>query len=120
VSNYFHPLGFAYFADGAHLDMNELEPTVSEGTSSCAETATCPAPMYFMGNSYLGTYSNSQEVADITKGETDFGLDIYEPTFAHPLADWAGQQPFQVKVNFDDKTYVQDLFYFCHVSFSDM
>lgn len=28
-SNYMHPLGFAYFPDGAHVDKNELEPVVS-------------------------------------------------------------------------------------------
>jgi hypothetical protein len=28
-SNYMHPLGYAYFPDGAHEDMNELEPVVS-------------------------------------------------------------------------------------------
>jgi len=28
-SNYYHPLGLAYYADGAHDDVDELEPVVS-------------------------------------------------------------------------------------------
>lgn len=28
-SNYMHPMGFAYFPDGAHVGKNELEPIVS-------------------------------------------------------------------------------------------
>jgi hypothetical protein len=28
-TNYYHPLGLAYYADGAHDDVDELEPVVS-------------------------------------------------------------------------------------------
>lgn len=31
-SNYFHPLGLAYYPDGAHDDKDELEPVVSQAT----------------------------------------------------------------------------------------
>lgn len=43
-SNYYHPIGFAYFADGAHDDVDELEPGIAPyGTSSdCAQTLSCP------------------------------------------------------------------------------
>ena len=29
-TNYYHPLGLAYYADGAHDDVDELEPVVSQ------------------------------------------------------------------------------------------
>ena len=118
VSNYYHPLGFAYLADGAHVPVNELEPTVSEGTSGCDSNATCPAPMYFLNGKYLGVYSNIPKVADATTNEEDFGLDAYEPQFFYPITDWAGLGTFSIQLKFDDPTYTNDFFYFCHVSTS--
>jgi hypothetical protein len=117
VSNYFHPLGFAYFPDGAHDNKNELEPVVSEGTSDCASNATCPAPMYHSTGlgGYLGSYSNDPDVAPVTTDEEDFGLDHYEPLFYYPLREWLGFGNFSIKLRFDDDTYSNDLFYFCHV-----
>lgn len=116
-SNYYHPLGFAYFPDGAHESVEELEPAVTAKVDAvCRATATCPAPMYFLGDRYLGTYSNIEEVAPITVNEENFGLDDYEPMFFHPVGDWASYGDFSVKVNFDDDSYDRDLFYFCHVS----
>jgi hypothetical protein len=116
ISNYYHPLGLAYFPDGAHVDKNELEPTVTEGTSDCAATASCPAPMYFTKGKYQGTYSNIAETMNVTSGEADFGLDHYEPIFVYPITEWAEHLPYQVQLRFDDETYTKDLFYFCHVS----
>lgn len=128
-TNYYHPMGFAYYPDGAHDGKPELEPGVSgsgDGTISaaqtqnatltCADTATCPAPMYFMGDTYLGSYSNIPDVTNRTVGITDFGLDLYEPKFFHPLIDWINYGNFSVHLNFDDDTYTKDIFYFCHVS----
>ena len=36
-SNYFHPLGFSYFADGAHDGKEELEPGVGLGSDRSCE-----------------------------------------------------------------------------------
>lgn len=114
---WYHPLGFAYFPDGAHDGLPELEPTVTESTTSdCATTATCPAPMYFIRDEYQGTYCNIPELCDVTEGETDFGLDVYEPLFVHPLAEWMAIKPFKIMLRYDDDSYDKDLFYFCHVS----
>lgn len=55
-SNYYHPLGFAYYADGAHDDVDELEPGITQTSSDCKATLTCPAPMYYSGDTYLGQY----------------------------------------------------------------
>jgi hypothetical protein len=119
-SNYMHPLGFAYFPDGAHADLAELEPAVTatsiqRASVNCVANATCPAPMYFSGDDYLGVYSNIPEAKDVTFGEEDFGLDAYEPLFFSSVGDWAAMDPFSVKLHFDDEFHNEDVFYFCHV-----
>jgi hypothetical protein len=116
-SNYFHPLGFAYFHDGAHADLDELEPGIPPyGTNSvCNANLTCPAPMYFLNGTYLGTYSNIEEILPPTTGEENFGLDDYEPLFFHPVDAWASYGEFSVQLRFDNPEFTQDIFYFCHI-----
>ena len=114
-----HALGFSYVPDGAHADAPELEPAVSASdTAACIADATCPAPMYMKDDQYLGVYSNIPEIAPVTTGEEDFGLDVYEPEFFYPLGDWAGAGTYSIKLRFDDTTVTQDIFYFCHVRVS--
>jgi hypothetical protein len=117
-SNYYHPLGFSYFADGAHDEQDELEPGIApyNTSSSCADTLSCPSPMYIMNGTYLGTYSNIPAVLDITEGEDNFGLDEYEPLFFRPLREWAGFGKFEVRIRFNVEDFTKDIFYFCHVS----
>ena len=102
---------------GDHDDKPELEPGVAPyGTnSSCAKNLTCPAPMYFLNGTYLGTYSNNPEIANVTKGKDDFGLEHYEPRFSLPFTQWIELGEFEVKLRFDNEDFVGDLFYFCHV-----
>ena len=117
ISNYYHPIGFAYYADGAHDDKDELEPGVAPygTTSMCASTLTCPAPMYFRNGTYLGTYSNNPKITNLTKGKGDFGLDHYEPLFTLPFTQWIEQGEFEVKLRFNNANFTGDIFYFCHV-----
>lgn len=115
ISNYYHPLGFAYFPHGAHEEQDELEPGISQTGSDCASSLSCPAPMYFLDGNYLGKYSNIPDVLVSTTGEDDFGLDHYEPLFFHPVTEWTEQGTFSVKLRFDDTDYTKDLFYFCHI-----
>jgi hypothetical protein len=63
ISNWFHPMGFAYFPDGAHDDKDELEPVISQTNTSCAQTFSCPSPRYYRGSTFLGV-----------DGTGDFGL----------------------------------------------
>ena len=115
VSNYYHPMGFAYFADGAHNDVDELEPGITQtSTNTCAQSMNCSSPMYFKDGSYLGTYNNIPEQGILTTGEDNFGLDDYEPLFFLPLTQWA-ENEFEVKLRFTDEDYQGDIFYFCHV-----
>ena len=114
--NYYHPLGFAYFPDGAHADLDELEPAIPppDSGSDCGTTMTCPAPMYFLNGQYLGLYSNDPDVLPPTTNQTYFGLDDYEPLFFYPLDQWLEMGKFSVNLRFD-QDYNRDIFYFCHV-----
>jgi len=113
LSNYYHPLGFAYFADGAHDDVDELEPGIDQANTGCADTNTCPAPMYIGDGNYLGAYSNIAEISPLN-GDEDFGLDVYEPQFFANPVDWSGAGDYEVALKFDS-TYEKDIFYFCHI-----
>lgn len=109
-------LGFAYSTYGDETLKVEVEPGISRNPNNkCDETKTCPAPMYFLNGEYLGKYSNIPEVSAVTVLEEDFGLDVYEPLFFHPIAEWASQGNFSVKLRFDDEDLGVDLFYFCHI-----
>mmetsp|Transcript_16849 Transcript_16849/g.18990 ORF Transcript_16849/g.18990 Transcript_16849/m.18990 type:complete len:620 (-) Transcript_16849:535-2394(-) len=134
TGNYYHPLGFAYAADGALDDQPELEPGICPGTvkgeeetteCECKATGLCPAPMYYTGNNYLGAYSNNPYLAPINGESDDFGLDAYEPQFFYPLLQWKGtpreEDPegpgyYQVALHIPEETeYIGDFFYFCHI-----
>ncbi|KAJ8613647.1 hypothetical protein CTAYLR_003130 [Chrysophaeum taylorii] len=100
ASNWYHPLGFAYFADGAHEDVDELEPGISLTNSSCADNLTCQSPIYYLNGEFLGA------------GGEDFGLDAYEPDFFLPRGDWIEKGEYEVKLTLDE---TNDVFYFCHI-----
>lgn len=117
MSNHYHPLGFAYYPDGAHDDQPELEPGIKPENSAttCDDSMSCPAPMYMLGDEYLGVYSNIDMIAPSTTGEDDFGLDVYEPQFFFPLLDWLDKGEWKIALKFDVEDATQDMFYFCHI-----
>lgn len=112
---FFAALGFAYSPYGDEDLKVEVEPGISKGVQDCIEDLSCPAPMFFLNDEYLGRYSNIPEVKNVTTGEEDFGLGVYEPLFFRPANEWAGMGTFSVKLRFDDETLKSDLFYFCHI-----
>jgi hypothetical protein len=118
VTNYKHPLGFAYYADGAHDDVDELEPGIAPpgSSSACADDFSCPAPMYMLAGEMMGVYNNNPKSGNMTSGEEDFGLDHYEPDFFLPITDWAANGDYDVELYFDSDDFDGDIFYFCHVS----
>jgi len=72
--------------------------------------------MYFLGDKYLGTYSNDMSLASVTTNEDNFGLDDYEPLFFYPLPEWSEFDEFSAFLKFDEDTdYSKDIFYFCHI-----
>jgi len=115
-SNYYHPLGLAYYPDGAHDDVDELEPGIAPpgSTSDCADSNMCPAPMYLRGGEYLGQYSNNAGIAPLT-GSEDFGLDFYEPEFFLDPVTWNSAGTYEVALKFDVDDFTDDIFYFCHI-----
>jgi len=115
-TNHMHPLGFAYYPGGAHNGLNELEPGLKpmNSKSSCDEDMSCPAPMYMVDGEYVGKYSNNAMYTPVTAGEDDFGLDVIEPQFFHPLPQWL-EKSWSVTVKFDITDVDQDIFYFCHI-----
>ena len=118
ITNFYHPLGLAYYPDGAHDDVDELEPgIVPPGSSStCGNNMSCPAPMYFVNGTYAGKYSNNDSITNPTANEDDFGLHAYEPLFFHPIGDWKGYGEFKVALKFDETSgFNGDIFYFCHI-----
>merc|ERR1711957_469331 len=116
ISNYYHPLGLAYYTDGAHADVDELEPGIVPpgSTSSCGDDNTCPAPMYRRDDTYLGVYSNNDQITSVV-GNEDFGLDVYEPEFFATSVDWASAGTYKVSLKFDVADFLDDIFYFCHI-----
>jgi len=119
TSNYYHPLGFAYGADGALDNQPELEPGIVPpgSTSDCADNddLSCPGPMYVLDDQYLGVYSNNEVIAPVNSASDDFGLDAYEPQFFRPLLEWKTAGLYQVTLKFDVLDFTQDFFYFCHI-----
>merc|ERR1712238_549378 len=121
ASNWYHPMGFAWYVDGAHVDADELEPTIAppNATGIYVDSCTgkgpgppdCPSPRYRLDGAPITKASASGE---------DFGLDDYEPLFFYPFADWVDQGTFSVVApsvfNFDNiDPNDNDFFYFCHI-----
>merc|ERR1712161_58546 len=116
ASNWYHPLGFAWYVDGAHVDADELEPTIKPPNApsgySCGGLALdCPAPRYQLDGAPITPASEFGE---------DFGLDDYEPLFFYPFADWVDKGTFSVVApSVQNPKQVDpmnnDFFYFCHI-----
>ena len=70
--------------------------------------------MYFKDGSYLGTYSNNENLIPVA-GNDNFGLDNYEPDFFLDALTWNSAQ-YSVALRFDVDDFTNDIFYFCHVS----
>jgi len=115
-SNWMHPLGLAYYADGAHAEVDELEPGIPppRSMSNCGGNNSCPAPMYSLNGEFLGDYSNDPQIFPVAGGE-DFGLDTIEALYYRPIGDWVGYGEFSVSLLFDVEDFDDDIFYFCHI-----
>ncbi|KAJ1496464.1 hypothetical protein T484DRAFT_1923549 [Baffinella frigidus] len=120
TTNHMHPLGFAYFPDGAHEEKDELEPSVTPpgSSSKCAADASCQAPRYMSGTEgtiFLGGNGLLSTDADpyVGKGDGGWGLDVYEPDFEGYYARWTFNK-WNVRVQITDDA-TAEMFYFCHI-----
>ena len=79
ISNWYHPMGFAYIPDGEHNGNAELEPYITLTGSTCVEDLSCPTPRYYRGTEYLGV-----------DGTKDFGLGESSQMrrWFHPSEQW--------------------------------
>ena len=116
-TNWFHPLGLAYYPDGAHDDVPELEePTPAE----CDEDqfkcnpgeGVKQAPLYCIGGE-CETYE------DWNNG-TVSGLDVYEPAFQIPEDQWEeavadAPASYSVKITIPEDSKTKEFYYFCHI-----
>ena len=111
-SNYYHPVGFAYYPDGAHTGVPELEvPTpdeCSEPEYACNPEAT-QAPLYCVAGvcETLDDWNNPDS--------TGSGLDAYEPRFFLPIDQWDEAGPFSVKLTIPVDSLTEIFYYFCHI-----
>jgi uncharacterized protein (DUF305 family) len=98
-SNWYHPLGFAYYPDGAHgatwggAERDEVEAAGELLYKINGAVTTCP-----------------------DAGDT--GLDCYEPEFFYPRPDWLAKK-YTVELTITqamaDKSPGGVIYYFCHI-----
>merc|ERR1712174_13950 len=114
-TNWYHPLGLAYYPDGAHDGVPELEePTPAECDE---EDYMCnpgegvqQAPLYCINN-------NCETYEDWNNGVTS-GLDVYEPVFQRPEDQWVeegGEGSYAVKITIPEDSKTAEFYYFCHI-----
>jgi len=116
ITNWMHPLGLAYYPDGAHgfkqfEEVPELEfptpDTCDEAQFSCNPgTGVKQAPLYGID----GTYETFD---DWNNGITG-GLDVYEPAFKVPQEQWQ-EHKYSVKISVPAESKTKEFFYFCHI-----
>lgn len=99
VTNWYHPLGFAFYPDGAHGE--------TWGGDERAEVEELDQIQY---------YKNGERACTAAD---DFGLDCYEPEFFFPRGDFWEQNAYRVELTITpelaDAAIGGVLYYFCHI-----
>jgi len=116
ITNWMHPLGLAYYPDGAHgfqqfVEVPELEyPTpqvCNELQFSCNPGEEVKqAPLYGINEVY-------ETFEDWNNGVSG-GLDVYEPAFKIPQDQWK-EQNYTVMITIPIESKTKEFFYFCHI-----
>jgi len=115
-SNWMHPLGLAYYPDGAHgfgefSEVPELEFPTPEDCN--LEEFLCNPGANMKQAPLYGIDGVFETFDDWNNGVTG-GLDVYEPAFKIPQDQWAVRNySVQITVPLDSKT--KEFFYFCHI-----
>lgn len=111
VSNWYHPVGFAYIAGGAHQQCTKKIVGGAPVVGECPELG---------GESPSSTLQYWVDGVAVTNDESGFGLDAYEPLFFNSEDWWkeygkAPKKPFYVTLKIpSDATYTR-IYYFCHI-----
>merc|ERR1719316_2235743 len=98
-SNWYHPVGFAYYPDGAHGE--------TWGGDERAEVEGAGELLYKINGA-----------ATTCPDAGDTGLDCYEPEFFHPRGDWKGKHytaELTITQAMADKSHGGVIYYFCHI-----
>jgi hypothetical protein len=98
-TNWYHLVGFAYEANGAHVGVDKLEPGV-----------TVPVPTTSFVLLPCTSWTASTKASTATLVEISL-----VPHFFYPLQDWETYGVFETHFKWDIEDFAQDLFYFCHV-----
>ena len=102
-TNWYHPVGFAYIAGGAHTECKQDQAgTLGECPELGGETPDTTTIQYYV-----------DDVA-VTDDESGFGLDAYEPLFFNSADNWAGQE-FKVTLTIPTSATYTKIYYFCHI-----
>merc|ERR1712078_712004 len=114
-TNWFHPLGLAYYPDGAHDDVPELEePTPGE----CDEEQFKCNPGEGVQQAPLYCINGECETYEDWNNGTVSGLDVYEPVFQRPEDQWeeeGGEGSYSVKITIPEDSKTAEFYYFCHI-----
>jgi hypothetical protein len=113
MTNWMHPIGMAYYPDGAlgydqYAEVPELENPTPEDCALpefACEPGAAQAPLY-------GADGVFESLDDWNNG--DEGLDFYEPYFQRPLDQWM-EKKFSVKITIPEDSKTKEFFYFCHI-----
>lgn len=115
-TNWMHPLGLAYYPDGAHgfLEYAEVPELEHPTPDTCDEEQfLCnPGPGVVQAPLY-GIDGVFETFSDWNNGSSG-GLDVYEPSFQVPQDQWAEHQ-YAVRISVPIESRTQTLFYFCHI-----
>jgi len=116
ITNWMHPLGLAYYPDGAHgyqqfQEVPELEyPTpqvCNQVQFNCNPGEDVKqAPLYGIDGVF-------ETFDDWNNGVTG-GLDVYEPAFKVPQDQWR-EQKYSVNITVPLESKTKEFFYFCHI-----
>jgi len=116
ITNWMHPLGLAYYPDGAHgfqqfLEVPELEyPTPQD----CYEPQFICNPGEEVKQAPLYGINEVYETFDDWNNGVSGGLDVYEPAFKIPQDQWK-EQNYSVMITIPKESKTKEFFYFCHI-----
>ncbi|MEL7485477.1 MAG: hypothetical protein AAFN41_14130 [Planctomycetota bacterium] len=115
-TNWYHPLGFAYYPDGAHGYLQYAEvPELEEPTpDDCDEPQFDCNPSAGVQQAPLYCVNDVCETIDNWNEGTVSGLDVYEPMFFLPLDQWS-ENTFRVELTIPADSKTKEFFYFCHI-----
>jgi len=109
ISNWYHPVGFAYEPGGAHFECIDPDTDVA---GECPELGgeTAGSTLQYHIDKTGGDVPDWTGSA-ATDDESGFGLDDYEPLFFYPQEAWSANK-FKVALTVPDVT---SFYYFCHI-----